>query len=162
MKRVSYLLAIVGLWFVPAAAPAQIPMPTPKPVPDRAVLEKQFEETMSGCTMVGFFTTHGNAKPDKPLTEERYTIAKVTKVKDDLWEFQARIQYGKHDATLPLTLEVKWAGDTPVITLTDFAVPGFGTFTCRVLVFRDQYCGTWDAGDHGGHLFGRIERAKKE
>lgn len=127
-------------------------------VPDRATLEKTFEQTMSGATLVGHFTTTG--KEDKTLKEEKYTISKVSKVKDDLWLFNVRIQYGNHDATLPLTLEVKWSGDTPVITLTDFAVPGFGSFTCRVLVYRDQYAGTWSASDHGGHLFGRIVKEK--
>ncbi len=137
-----------------------VPVPDPSPVPDRATLEKQFEETMSGATLVGTFTVTGR-DDGKKLKEEKYTISKVSKVKDDYWLFVSRIQYGDHDVTLPLTLEVKWAGDTPVITLTDVAVPGFGKFTCRVMVFRDQYAGTWSGGDHGGHMFGRIERTEK-
>jgi outer membrane protein assembly factor BamB len=28
-----------------------------------------------------------------------------------------------------------------------------------VLVYGDQYAGTWSGGNHGGHVFGRIERA---
>jgi hypothetical protein len=128
-------------------------------VPDRDALEKTFEQTMSGATLVGHFTVTG--KEDKALKEEKYTISSVKKVGDDLWLFNVRIQYGTHDATLPLTLEVKWSGDTPVITLTDFAVPGFGKFTCRVLVYRDQYAGTWRGGDHGGHLFGKIVKETK-
>ena len=38
----------------------------------------------------------------------------------------------------------------------------FGKFTCRVLVYRDQYAGTWSGGDHGGHLFGRVVKEKKD
>ena len=45
-------------------------------------------------------------------------------------------------------------------TLDDVMVPGFGTFTCRVMIDGDQYAGTWSGGDHGGHMFGRIEHEK--
>jgi hypothetical protein len=128
--------------------------PAAAAVPDRAALEKQFEETLSGATLEGTFTLAG--KEDKGLTREKYTLGKVKKIKDDLWLFEARIQYSDHDVTLPLSLQVKWAGDTPVITLTDVLVPGFGTFTARVLIYRGQYAGTWSGGDHGGHLFGKI------
>jgi hypothetical protein len=126
--------------------------------PDQAELERQFAAALSGATFVGNFT-NSNQKDGK-LKEERYTINEVRKLRDNVWLFNSRIQYGGKDAVVPLALEVKWAGDTPVITLTDFVVPGFGKFTCRVLVYRDHYAGTWDAGDHGGHLFGKIERAK--
>jgi hypothetical protein len=85
----------------------------------------------------------------------------VAKLKGDLWRFDTRIVYGDHDVTLPLPLTVKWAGDTPVITLTDTGIPGLGTYTARVLIYRGQYAGTWSAGDHGGQLYGRIEKDKK-
>ncbi len=118
-------------------------------------LEKQFQETLSGATLVGHSSGQGPGS-----SEERYTIQKVSKVGGDTWLFNARIQYGTHDVTLPLPLTVKWAGDTPVITLTDFGVPGMGTFTARVLIYRNQYAGTWSGKNHGGQLFGRIERSK--
>ena len=130
-------------------------LPKPSVVPDQSTLDKQFEKTMSGATLQGTFTVSGR-DDGQPLKEEKYTISKVSKLKDDFWAFNTRIQYGKHDATVSLPLEVKWAGDTAVITLTDYAVPGFGTFTCRVLVFHDQYAGTWSGGNHGGHMFGKI------
>lgn len=135
--------------------------PIAKPAaPDRAALEKQFEETLSGATLEGTFTTTG--KEDKGLTREKYTLGKVKKLKDDTWLFETRIQYGDHDVTLPLALQVKWADDTPVITLTDVLVPGFGKFTARVLIYRGQYAGTWSGGDHGGHLFGKVIKAAKD
>ena len=121
---------------------------------DQAALERNFEETMSGATLIGTFTLTG--QPEKKLHEEKYTIESVKKINDEKWQFKSRIQYGTHDLTVPLALDVKWAGDTPVITLTDMPVPGFGTFTARVLIFRQEYAGTWSGGDHGGHLFGRI------
>ena len=90
--------------------------------------------------------------------EERYTITKVKKQDDGEWIFLVRIQYGKNDNQVPLKLKVEWAGDTPVITLTDLTIPGMGTFTSRVLIYRGWYAGTWQHGKVGGHLFGRIEK----
>jgi len=110
---------------------------------------------MSGATLVGRFTLIED-KQEQPLKEDRYTLGTVKKLPNGLWSFETRIQYGDHDVKVPLALEVKWAGDTPVITLTDVLVPGLGTFTSRVLVYRDWYAGTWSGGNHGGHLFGRI------
>jgi hypothetical protein len=131
---------------------------------DMAKLHKEFEQTMSGCVLRGSFTARDNPQKGQ-LREEKYTITKVEKLAgdNDLWVFNVRIQYGQHDVELPLTLAVIWSGDTPVITLTDFAVPGFGKFSSRVLIYRGQYTGVWEGGgDHGGHLFGQVEKLKPE
>ncbi|MCG8585262.1 MAG: hypothetical protein MI757_11165 [Pirellulales bacterium] len=120
----------------------------------RQALEKRFAETLSGATLVGYHTDSN--KPAGKLTEERYTISSVSKVKDDHWLFKARIKYGKHDMTVPMTLQVKWAGDTPVITLTDLSIPFFGKFSARVLIYDGAYAGTWSGATHGGQLFGKV------
>lgn len=120
-------------------------------------LEKKFERTMTGATLIGFFTAEGEDKADEqPPVEERYFISKVTKIGQDQWLFVARI--GDAQFPVPLPVPVKWAGDTPVISVTKLKVPGMGTYTARVLIYDDHYAGIWDAGDHGGHLWGRIER----
>lgn len=123
----------------------------------KAALEREFENTMSGATLVGFFTMDG-ASADSPLREERYTIRKVTPLGNDRWRFDARVQYGNLDVTVPIPLSVLWAGDTPVITLTDMTIPGLGTYTARVLVYRGAYAGTWSGSNYGGQMFGRVER----
>jgi hypothetical protein len=133
----------------PAAAPAAA---------SQAELETKFAAALSGVELVGRFTNDADGG-GQVLKEERYTISKVSKLKGDTWLFQTRIRYGDRDLSLPLPLEVKWAGDTPVITLTDLPIPGLGTFTARVVIYRDQYAGTWSAPDHGGHLFGKIEKS---
>jgi len=115
--------------------------------------EKDFQESLTGATLAGFFT-RGESKE---LSEDKYTLAKVTKVKDDLWRFEARVQYGGKDVTFPMELEVKWAGDTPVLTLTDRMIPMLGTYTARIVVYRGQYAGTWSGqNNRGGQMFGRI------
>ena len=123
--------------------------------------EEKFQEMLSGVTLVGHFTMTGQAS-DEPLREEKYTIAKVTKMRGDYWLFMARIEYGQRDVTVPLLLEVKWAGDTPVITLTDMELPNLGTYTARVLIYRNHYAGMWSGGTHGGHLFGKIVKRQTD
>ena len=121
--------------------------------PAQADLEKQFQEMMSGVTLVGHST---RLNKEGIAGEERYVIEKVSKISGDTWLFQARMQYGGRDIPVPVPVTMKWAGDTPVIELTDLTIPGMGTFTARVVLYRDQYAGTWSAKDHGGQIFGKI------
>jgi hypothetical protein len=160
------ILAFLNIVLIASTTLAQEPQKSPPAppapnagMPTRAQLEKAFAEKMSNATLAGHFTDR--TRKDAPLKEEKYTLGKVSKLRDDYWRFEARIQYGEHDVTLPLSLRVVWAGDTPVITLDKVLIPGFGTFTCRVMFFADQYAGTWDGGNHGGHLFGKVVPAKE-
>ncbi|MBI1790813.1 MAG: hypothetical protein HYR60_25065 [Acidobacteria bacterium] len=117
-----------------------------------AARERQFEQSLTNVTLAGHFTRN-----DKPGTsEEKYYIQKVSKLAGETWLFHARIQYGGRDVTVPLPLTVKWAGDTPVITLTDLSIPGLGTYTARVLIYRGQYVGTWSGKKIGGQMYGQI------
>ncbi len=120
--------------------------------------EQRFQEMLSGVTLVGHFTITGEEDSGN-LREEKYTIAKVTKLSGDYWFFFTRVQYGGRDVTAPLKLEVKWADDTPIITLTDLELPNLGTYTARVIIYRGQYAGTWSGGKYGGHLFGTITKS---
>ncbi len=166
MKRSCTLLAVLCVSLISTASRSEDPKPQVEPqqeapAADRAALFKQFEETLSGVKLVGRFTMLG--KDDGPLPKEEYTINSVTKLPEgDYWLFKSRIKYGQHDVTVPLPLEVKWAGDTPVITLTDFTIPGMGTFSARVVIDKNKYAGTWAHGKAGGHLFGVIEKAAAE
>lgn len=151
----SALLVLLG-WLVASAAdkPAE---PKPAAAPSRETLIRQFEETMSGAALVGYFTINGQ-ETKQGLKEEKYLLKNVKKLKHgDFWEFEW--QYGEGGKSASLPVEVKWAGDTPVITLTDVLVPGFGTFTARVLVYRNEYAGAWSASDHGGRIFGKVVKA---
>jgi hypothetical protein len=123
--------------------------------PTQAELEQKFQDTLSGSTFQGHFTNNRDPNGISPK-EDKYTIDSVKKLQGDIWLFTARIQYEKHDVSLPLPLRVVWAGDTPVITLDKMPVPGMGSFTARVMIFDNQYAGMWDGGDHGGLLFGKI------
>ena len=116
-------------------------------------------KSLSGATLVVHFDMSGTEK-DTDLKQERYELTNVRHVKDDQWLFMARIQYGEHDMTLPLTLPVHWAGDTPIISIDKMPIPSLGTYTARVMIYSDHYAGFWSGGDHGGHLFGIVERVQ--
>jgi len=129
--------------------------PATQPANEQAARDAQFVRTMNNVVLVGRFTIDGD---DKPPKQERYTIASVTKLQGDLWLFNARVQFGSKDVTIPLVLPVKWAGDTPMISVTKLGMPGLGTYTARVLIYDDHYAGTWSGSPtHGGSLFGKIE-----
>jgi len=122
--------------------------------PSLNALEKEFQDSMQGVTLEGQSTRDG--KPG--LSEDKYEIEKVVKTGDERWTVYAKIEFRGQATTVPLPLEIKWAGDTPVITLTDQALPGMGTYTARVLVYRGQYAGTWSGRNGGGKVFGKIVR----
>ncbi len=125
--------------------------------------EKQYaelENSLTGSALVGHFTVTGT-ETSEPKSE-RYELTSVKHIGDGNWMFVARIQYGEHDVTLPITLPVKWAGNTPVITVDKMAFPGLGTYTARVMIYEDHYAGFWSGGDHGGHLYGIVEHGKIE
>jgi len=129
--------------------------------PSSEVLIKKLEETLTGAKLTGAYSVTG--REDRAPKSEEYTITSATKLPEgDVWLIKARIKYGDKDTTIPMPLEIKWAGDTPIITLTNMAIPGLGTFTARVLIYDNRYAGTWQHGPAGGNLFGKIEKAKDE
>jgi len=130
---------------------------------DREKLEAAFAKKMTGATLVGAFTIDGKNDGKAPKAE-RYELGEVKKLKGETWLFTAKMKYGKKDVkvAIPIPLTIKWAGDTPVITMTDVTIPTMGTFTARVLFYGDRYVGTWQHGKVGGHMFGKIEPAKAE
>lgn len=127
--------------------------------PDQAAArEKAFSDQMAGCVLIGSFTVDGKSDGD-PLKEERYEIESAVRASENLWVFTTRIKYGKIDTKLPITVPLQWAGDTPMVTLTNATLPGLGDeFSARVLFYENRYAGTWQHGKIGGHMFGRIEK----
>lgn len=122
---------------------------------DMEALFKKFSDDLSGSRFDGSFTITGQDMTK--LTEEQYHIKSVQKMEaEGMWLFTARIKYGKNDWSVPLPLKVEWAGDTPVITLTNFRFLGQGPFSARVVIYEGKYAGTWSHGPVGGHLFGTI------
>ena len=125
--------------------------------PGSPTREQRLAEYLTGVKMTGNFTVTGREK--QTLTPEEYFIVSAEKQADgDWWKLTARIKYGNHDVTVPMAMEIKWAGETPVITVDQMIVPGMGTFDARVLIRKGGYAGTWAHDEVGGQLFGSIEK----
>jgi hypothetical protein len=161
MRRAMFCGACIATILITSIAHAE-PTTAPstesadKPL-DQSTLDRQFKESLTGATLVGKFDD--DARPDAVPHEERYTFQSVRKIPfTDRWLITAHVNFGSRDATIPLTIPVKWAGDTPVISVTDMSIPRMGTYTARVMIYRDHYAGTWSGATHGGHMWGRIER----
>ena len=160
MKGMICLLALFA--WVAAAQETSKSEPTAKPAPNQEELEAGFKKTFAKATMSGRWCSleEGKLGTEK---KDRYTINSVAKVGKDLWLMNARVQYGGNDLTVPVPIQVKWAGDTAVIVVDKFAMPGSsGSYSARVLVHNNTYAGNWSGEDHGGMLYGVITQASDD
>jgi hypothetical protein len=128
----------------------------------QAKLEAALTKMLSGATLEGSFTSTGAGGDPTKLSRDKYTLGDVKKLNGNLWQIPARIQYGEKDVTLPIILPIRWAGDTPVVTVDNLPLPGFGTVSARVIFFEGHYAGYWKHGEHGGSMFGVIHPAEKK
>lgn len=117
--------------------------------------ERAFADRMRNVALVGSFTTDGRA--DRSPSADRYEIDSVEKVGDDLWRFNARMDCCGINGAIPVVVPLRWVGDTPMIMMTHTSLPGVGTFTVRLFFYEDRYAGTWQHGERGGLMYGRIE-----
>jgi hypothetical protein len=116
--------------------------------------ERAFAERMRNVKLVGTFTVDG--REPQPPRDDGYEIDSVEKVGEDQWRFNAR--FGRFNTTIPIVVPLRFIGDTPVIMMTDTPLPIIGTFTVRLFFYGDRYAGTWQHGEVGGQMSGRIER----
>ena len=124
--------------------------------------DERFKKLVTNMKLSGYFSVDGQAPGE--FAKDEYVITSATKLAgtEDLWALTSRIKYGDVDLTVPVPVLVKWAGETPVITVEDFTIPGLGTFGARVVIDRDRYAGTWSHDETGGHLFGALEPVEGE
>lgn len=130
--------------------------------------EQAFADLMKDAVLIGNFTVNREKKEGdaekgagKQQSPERYGIKSIQKVGEDQWLVNSQIKYGKLDVTVPVPVQVHFANDTPVLSVTDLSIPLVGSeFTARVMFFDNQYAGTWRHGKVGGLMYGRVEKAK--
>lgn len=175
-RRAGLIVALMKSRFIFAAALAlltavradEAPVPVAPAEPAAAdakktaqeELEAKFKKTLTDATMVGTWYLVTDGKAGEP-TADKYTIAGATKLFGENWLIHARVQYGKADFTAPFPVKVKWAGDTPVITLDEVGIPGGAKFSARVLIYGGTYAGTWSGGGHGGLMSGVMGKVKE-
>ena len=112
------------------------------------------KSSLTGASLVGSFSTDGK----EGRAGDKYQISSAKKLEGDTWQVVYKAKIGEQVVDLPIAIKVLWAGDTPVMTLDDFTIPGVGTFSARVLFHGDRYVGTWQHGDVGGAMWGRVEK----
>ena len=155
MKQRILQIAAMSLILVLTRVPTRAEEPANPSTADKAALEKQLAERLTHCRLIGFYEVTGQEGAPK---QDEYTLEEVHKTDGDKWLFSASLQFGSKVINVPLEVPVLWAGDTPVVSVTDFNVPGMGTYTARVLFYGEHYAGTWSSAKHGGYLWGRIQK----
>jgi len=156
------LCAVVAAQNPPAIAPRSETPPSASTTPPATIAdpltpaEQDFVKLLTGVALVGKFSME--LQPDAIPRTERYQIDAVRKVNNDQWMIQARMKVSDVELPIPVPVQVEWAGDTPMLQLTDLTIPLVGEgFTARILFYGNRYAGTWQHGKIGGHMWGRIE-----
>jgi len=156
MKLLAVIAALLPVAICATLADAEEPGKK-KAAASQEQLFKDFESKLSNVKLRGKFTTIKDGELE--IKDETYTIRKVKKFgKGDMWLITAHLSYGGQEGNVTLPLPVKWAGDTPVITLNKYEVPNMGVFSARVAFHGDRYFGTWQHDEKGGHIYGVIEK----
>lgn len=157
MSKLFPMLAILVLGTL---AHAQATQPATRPVKTQEELEAGLSKLLSNATLEGSFTSTARGSDPNRVNSDKYTLGAVQKIAGKMWLIQAKIQYRGNDILFPLTLPIEWAGDTPVIVVDNFTIPGMGTFNARVMFFDGHYSGYWSHGPRGGNMFGVIKPAE--
>jgi hypothetical protein len=145
-----FVLALLGAGAA-MSANAQAPATT-------AERDAAFAARMTGARLIGKYSVWTPQGEQMPATDDTYNISELTRGEGEAWVFRYTMTYGGgNKLTVPIPVAVVWAGDTPVLTMTDQAVEGLGVFSVRVLIYGDRYAGTWQAPMAGGHMWGRVE-----
>ena len=117
-----------------------------------------FADDLAGKTLTGSYAVDA-AAAGATLKTDSYRIAAVRRTGDETFVVEAVIGYGQTDLTIPVTVNVRAAGDVPVLVIDDLAIPMMGEGFGSKIVFdfeRGRYAGTWRHGDVGGAMWGRI------
>lgn len=122
---------------------------------ETAERERVFAEMMAGKHLVGYFSVV-TPEGESPPQADNYMVSELSRGEGASWIFTARMGSGSQAAALPIPVDVLWAGETPVLTMTEQTIEGLGTFTARVLIHDGRYAGTWQHGPVGGNMWGRV------
>ena len=132
---------------------------------DRAQLERDFAKTMSGATLRGHMGRRQKREIEAVSPDTPYRLGNVSKLDDQgHWKLEYYIPGTDLLFDMP-PVKVEWAGDLPVITISDMQINGKkGIFRARILIDGAEYSGTWSDGTSRGCLFGAIvhEGAEKD
>jgi hypothetical protein len=67
------------------------------------------------------------------------------------------MKYRDREVVMPIPVEIKYSGDTTILTVDNLNIPNGGTYTARLLIYERTYSGTWKGQRGGGMLYGTIK-----
>jgi hypothetical protein len=157
---IAILVLLLSGRIIAQDKPASDSTQKPKPAATREQLEASFKAMLTKATMTGRWCSlkDGVLGPEK---EDKYNIISANKAGGDKWIISTLIKRNDREMVVPIPVEVKWAGDTAVLSVDNLQYPGGGTYSARVLFYEHTYAGTWSGGDHGGLLSGVITNEKE-
>lgn len=130
--------------------------------PSQEVLEAKFQKLLSNAVLSGRWSPIDSAGLGPEKKEDKYEIVSASKIKDDQWVVNAKMRYGKNEMVLPIKVQVKWSGDTPVLIVSNLSMGGDKSYSARVLFHDGTYAGSWNSSTgYGGVIYGTVERAGK-
>ena len=144
----------------PPATPVAKPTTTkpagaPTGIKDQATLDRELSAMLTNVRLVGGYNANDI---DGDKKNDGYTILSAKRGEGDEWIIVAQVDYKGVGLPIELKIPVIWAGDTPILTMTNHKIMGMGSFTVRLMFFDNQYAGTWSSPRHGGQMWGRIEK----
>lgn len=156
LATASVVLSVFTTQAQDAANPPKVAIQSTEPTPEE--LEAKFRDTLHNVTFKGRWSSIRDGQLG-PGRDEEYSIVEVSKLGGETWIIRARIKYGDREFVAPLPVQVKWAGDTAVITVDALAMPGStNAYSARVLIYDEAYAGRWSGSGYGGLLNGVITK----
>src|SRR5262249_49054530 len=129
-----------------------------KPKATQEELEARFKALLTKAYLSGRWSPIENGKLGPEKQEDKYEIVSAGKVKDDQWVISAKMRYGKNEMTIPVPVQVKWSGETPMIVVNNLNMGPNRNYSARVLFFDGTYSGSWNSSSgYGGVLYGTVD-----
>ena len=117
---------------------------------------------MQGARMKGQFNVVG-PQGQSPAQIDLYMVSELSRGEENQWIFNYSMSFNQDQKMSPIPVEVLWAGETPVLTMTDQEIPGLqGKFSARLLIHDGKYGGTWQHGAIGGLMWGVLEKVEND
>ena len=135
-------------------APSKPASPEQKPLP--ADPEERFKTLFTKAYLSGRWSPLKDGALGEERTGDKYNIASVVKGDGDKWTVNAKMKYRDQEIVMPIPVQMKFVGDTAILTVDNLAIPGGGTYTARLLIYERTYSGTWKGQRGGGMLYGTI------
>lgn len=118
--------------------------------------EERFKVLFTKAYLSGRWAPLRDGALGEEQSGDKYQIVSVTKGNGDTWTVNARMKYRDQEIVMPIPVQMKFAGDTAILTVDNLAIPGGGTYTARLLIYERTYSGTWKGQRGGGMLYGTI------